>query len=44
LARKVSGLIKHRIGITAAVRVVEPGGVERSIGKARRIVDQRPHD
>ncbi|KQX62191.1 phenylacetate--CoA ligase [Angustibacter sp. Root456] len=44
LGRQVSGMIKHRIGITAGVRVVEPGGVERSIGKARRIVDQRPHD
>ena len=44
LGRQISGMIKHRIGITAGVRVVEPGGVERSIGKARRIVDQRPHD
>ncbi len=44
LARQISGMIKHRIGITARVQVVEPGGVERSIGKARRIVDQRPHD
>ncbi|MGN6610366.1 MAG: phenylacetate--CoA ligase PaaK, partial [Angustibacter sp.] len=44
LARQISGMIKHRIGITAGVQVVEPGGVERSIGKARRIVDQRPHD
>jgi len=24
------------------VRVVPPGGIERSVGKARRIVDQRP--
>ncbi|MGN6302161.1 MAG: phenylacetate--CoA ligase PaaK [Angustibacter sp.] len=44
LGRQISGMIKHRIGITAGVQVVEPGGVERSIGKARRIVDQRPHD
>ncbi len=44
LARQVAGMIKHRIGITAAVQVVDPGGVERSIGKARRIVDNRPHD
>jgi phenylacetate-CoA ligase len=44
LARQISGMIKHRIGITARVQVVEPGGVERSIGKARRIVDNRPHD
>ncbi|WP_426564102.1 phenylacetate--CoA ligase PaaK [Angustibacter sp. McL0619] len=43
LARVVGQQIKDRIGVTAAVEVVEPGGVERSIGKARRIVDQRPH-
>jgi phenylacetate-CoA ligase len=42
LARHVGQQIKDRIGVTAAVEVVEPGGVERSIGKARRIVDQRP--
>jgi phenylacetate-CoA ligase len=28
--------------VTAAVRVVQPGGIERSLGKARRIVDNRP--
>ncbi|GAA4350760.1 phenylacetate--CoA ligase PaaK [Angustibacter luteus] len=43
LARHVGQQIKDRIGVTAAVEVVEPGGVERSIGKARRIVDRRPH-
>lgn len=41
LARDLAGRIKERIGVTAAVRVVEPGGIERSVGKARRIVDQR---
>jgi phenylacetate-CoA ligase len=33
--------IKSLIGVTAAVRVVQPGGIERSLGKARRIVDKR---
>jgi phenylacetate-CoA ligase len=41
-ARTLSQKIKARIGVTAAIRVVEPGGVERPIGKARRIVDLRP--
>jgi phenylacetate-CoA ligase len=41
LGRSVAQQIKRRIGISAAVEVVEPGGVERSIGKARRIVDNR---
>jgi phenylacetate-CoA ligase len=34
--------IKSRIGVTAEVAVVEPGEVERSLGKARRIIDLRP--
>ncbi|NNG38597.1 phenylacetate--CoA ligase [Flexivirga sp. ID2601S] len=34
--------IKDRIGTTATVTVLPPGGIERSVGKARRIVDQRP--
>ena len=42
LGRELAGRIKERIGVTASVRVVEPGGIERSVGKARRIVDQRP--
>ncbi|MGH6942695.1 MAG: phenylacetate--CoA ligase PaaK [Geminicoccaceae bacterium] len=36
--------IKSSIGITASVRALEPGKVERSLGKARRIVDLRPKD
>ena len=44
LGRELAGRIKDRIGVTAAVRVVEPGGIERSVGKARRIVDQRHPD
>jgi phenylacetate-CoA ligase len=34
--------IKNRIGVTAMVRVEPQGGIERSAGKARRIVDKRP--
>ena len=34
--------IKSRIGVTAEVAVVEPGQVERSLGKAKRIIDLRP--
>jgi phenylacetate-CoA ligase len=36
--------IKSRIGVTTEVAVVAPGEVERSLGKARRIVDLRPRD
>jgi phenylacetate-CoA ligase len=35
-------LVKNSIGVTVAVDVVEPASVERSVGKMRRIVDQRP--
>ena len=34
--------IKDLIGVTAAVRVMPSGGIERSLGKAKRIVDKRP--
>jgi phenylacetate-CoA ligase len=34
-------LIKNLVGVTAAVRVMPAGGIERSLGKARRIVDKR---
>jgi phenylacetate-CoA ligase len=35
-------LVKNSIGVTVQVDVVEPDGVERSVGKMRRIVDRRP--
>ncbi|MFG1606608.1 phenylacetate--CoA ligase PaaK [Actinoplanes sp. NPDC049265] len=34
-------LIKNTIGVSVAVEVIEPDGVERSMGKMKRIVDQR---
>jgi phenylacetate-CoA ligase len=33
--------IKSYIGISAKVRVIEIGGIERSIGKAKRVIDKR---
>jgi phenylacetate-CoA ligase len=33
--------IKHRVGVTARVEVLPPHALERSLGKARRISDQR---
>ncbi len=35
-------LVKDTIGVTVAVEVLDPDGIERSLGKARRILDQRP--
>src|SRR5690606_32019969 len=34
--------IKVNIGVTAAVEIVDVGRSERSIGKARRVIDLRP--
>jgi phenylacetate-CoA ligase len=36
--------IKGYIGVTARVRVVEPGTVQRSQGKAVRVIDKRPRN
>lgn len=42
LADRAVHLIKARVGVTAAVRVVAPGTIERSQGKAKRVIDKRP--
>lgn len=42
IARVLEGRIKAHIGTTVRVEVREPGSIERSVGKARRIVDERP--
>jgi phenylacetate-CoA ligase len=42
LAERLVARIKDRIGTTARVEVRDPGGIERSVGKARRVVDERP--
>ena len=42
IAQDVERLIKGTIGISTTVRVVEPGTVQRSQGKAVRVIDKRP--
>ena len=37
-------LIKNKIGVTVDVEIAEPGSLQRSTGKARRRVDNRPKD
>jgi len=46
-ARKASAAalgqhIKGLVGITARITVADPGSIERSQGKARRVIDKRP--
>jgi phenylacetate-CoA ligase len=36
--------IKSTVGITTVVRVCDPGAIERSAGKARRVIDKREGD
>jgi phenylacetate-CoA ligase len=40
--RALATLVKNTVGVSVAVDVIAPDGVERSMGKMRRIVDQRP--
>ena len=41
LQHDLAHALHSRIGIRAAVRLVEPHGLERSMGKARRVIDRR---
>jgi phenylacetate-CoA ligase len=42
LGRRLAEQVKARIGVSVGVEVVEPGAIERSLGKAKRIIDERP--
>jgi phenylacetate-CoA ligase len=42
LANHATHLIKAHVGVTAKVRAVVPGSIERSQGKAKRVIDKRP--
>jgi len=44
LADRGTHLIKAHVGITATVRAVAPGAIERSQGKAKRVIDKRPRN
>lgn len=41
MANVLRSQVKSRIGTSATVQIVGKGGIERSVGKARRIVDER---
>jgi len=43
-ADRLAQLVKAYVGLNARVRCVPVGGVARSLGKAKRIVDLRPRD
>ncbi|MCI8731550.1 MAG: phenylacetate--CoA ligase [Lachnospiraceae bacterium] len=41
LTRKIEHVIKQALGIAAQVKLVEPKSIERSEGKAKRVIDKR---
>jgi len=41
LAAKLRGRIKHMLGVSAQIKLVEPNTIERSAGKAKRVIDKR---
>lgn len=41
-ARDLQHAIKTYIGVSANIRIESVGGIERSVGKAKRVVDKRP--
>jgi len=40
-ADELAGAVKGSVGVTVAVEVVDPDTLERSVGKLRRVIDQR---
>ena len=41
LRAKIQEKIKHMIGISAKITLVEPGSIARSDGKTRHVIDKR---
>jgi phenylacetate-CoA ligase len=41
LGQQLQYNIKERIGVTARITVCNPGSIERSVGKAKRVLDRR---
>ena len=43
-AKALTHHVKSSVGISVQVRILTPGTLERSAGKARRVIDRRPKD
>ena len=41
LRKRIKANISSILGISATIRLVEPGTIERSMGKAQRVIDNR---
>ena len=44
LKNKIKSAIDSVLGISAKITLVEPGSIERSMGKAKRVIDKRKFD
>ena len=44
LTRKIAHTIQQAIGLSARIKLVEPKSIERSMGKAVRVIDKRKFD
>ena len=44
LTRKIAAVLQHAIGLAVKVKLVEPQTIERSLGKAVRVIDKRKFD
>jgi len=44
LSRKIAAAIETVLGISVTVKLVEPKTIERSEGKAKRVIDNRPKE
>ncbi|TCP50019.1 phenylacetate-CoA ligase [Tamaricihabitans halophyticus] len=42
-AAEIAGKVKDTLGVTVGVRIVAPDTLERSVGKLRRVIDERSH-
>ena len=43
-AKSLEQNIKGYLGVSTTVMLALPGGIERSVGKAKRVIDKRPRD
>jgi phenylacetate-CoA ligase len=41
LRHQIEAVMKSRLGISLRVKLVEPKTIERSVGKAKRVIDHR---
>ncbi len=44
LCEEITAKVKDKVGVSVTVDVVDPAQIERSVGKFRRIIDQRPRE